>query len=68
MVTHQFAMKAIGSIEAFNGNTRDLSSFIQEIEDILPIVVRYDEESQVIITKIITIIIHRNMHFNVQKK
>lgn len=49
VITHPFAVKAIKEVEKFNGDTKDLSTFIQEIEDILPFILKYDSDSQKII-------------------
>src|ERR1700744_3320539 len=49
VITHPFAVKAIKEIENFNGDTKDLSTFIQEIEDILPFILKSDSDSQKII-------------------
>lgn len=60
VITHPFAVKAIKEIENFNGDTKDLSTFIQEIEDILPFILKYDSDSQkIIMNKIKSKLIHK---------
>lgn len=60
VITHPFAVKAIKEIESFNGNTKDLSTFIQEVEDILPFILKYDNDSQkIIMNKIKSKLIHK---------
>lgn len=60
VITHPFAVKAIKEIESFNGDTKDLSTFIQEIEDILPFVLKYDVDSQkIIMNKVKSKLVHK---------
>lgn len=60
VITHPFAVKTIREIDTFNGDTKDLSTFIQEIEDILPFILKYDSDSQkIIMNKIKSKLIHK---------
>lgn len=49
VMSQPFVLKRLREIESFDGNSKDLTTFIREIENTAPFVALYDDISQRII-------------------
>lgn len=49
ILTHPSITRLIKDIQEFNGNTKDLSTFVKEVEDILPFIRQYTPDSHLFI-------------------